>query len=377
LVLIAVGTTWLSWLLLLIVGLSGLELMLARRAMQRRSVWDLLTSMLGGQQPVPASLRNHQGRFSGIVGRSFRQLVQATEQGTSLRTAIGQHGSALPDEAQAYASIDAIPAAHVTAASGMATDQQDYVTDSMQSVAGQQLYQRMTYLSTVLLIMAAVVTFLAIKIIPTYQAIFADFYLELPAVTKSLIAACDLYVSSYAAAALLLVAVVAIFFGLLVAVLALCDIAVLRPIMDRLFFTKHRALVLRLFAVAAQRGQPFAALLDQLTEGEQQYPSRYTRQRLRQVRQQISAGEDWKQALCAASLIKTADLPMLETAQQADHLPWVLRLLAGQKVRTMIFRWSAIEKIVFPIAVLCVGMVVLWICVALFIPLVELINSLA
>ncbi len=375
-VLIGICANWFSGFLLLVAALSGLEMILARRAMQRRSAWDLLTGTLGAQQPAPTALHNHQRRFTGIVGRSFRSLVQSLEQGSSLLAAIGKHRRALPVEAQAYAALDAITAANPTATSAMTAPRQNHLEEAMQNVAGQQLYQRFTYLGSVLLIMLGVVTFVMLKIIPSYQAIFDDFDLELPAVTIYLIAASELFNGSGIAVLFLFGFLGILLLGMLAAVMYLCDIAVLKPITDRLFFSKHRALVLRLLAVAAERGLPFETVLQQLSEGALRYPSLVTRLRLLRVHRAISTGQDWQAAMCQESLINASDLPMLETAQQTGNLPWTLRMLADQKVRRMIFRWSAFEQIAFPITVVLVGLVVLWICVALFIPIVELINGL-
>ncbi len=375
-VLIVVGANWLSGFLLMVAALSGLELILARRAMQRRSAWDLLTGTLGARQPAPAALRNHQGRFTGIVGRSFRELVQNLEQGADLRSAIGQHRSALPDEAQAYAAIDAIDNATHGEHDTPTAPRRNLLEDAMQNVAGQQLFQRFTYLFFVLLIMLGIVSFVMIKIVPSYQATFDDFGLDLPSVTVYLIATSELFSAGGVTAIVSLCFAGFFLAGLFAAVMYLCDVAVLRPIADRLLFSKHRALVLRLLAIAIERGQPLATATQQLAEGVQRYPSRFARQRLRLVHRAISAGRDWREAMRGASFIKATDLPILETAQQTGNLPWALRLLADQKIRMMIFRWSAFEQIAFPITILMVGLLVMWVCVALFLPLVDLIYGL-
>lgn len=374
-ILIVASTLWLCWFLLLVAAYSGLEWILARRAMQRRSAWALLSGGLGTSQPTPSALHNHQGRFTGIVGRSFRQLVHSLEQGTELPAAIAAHRPALPVDAQAYAAIDAVAAPPQSDTSPR--DEQRYqITDTMQNAAGQQLYQRFIYLCSVVLVMIGIVTFVAIKIVPSFQAIFDDFELELPSITTTLISCFSLFANSGIAVLIGLGFSAMIGLSILAGVMYLADFAVLRPITDRLFFTKHRALILRLFAIATERGQPMTTLVKQLTEGKPRYPSRFARSRLRKVLRSLSAGQDWKVALQNGSFIKTSDFPMLETSQQADNLPWVLRMMADQKVRTMVFRWTAFEQIAFPIAVMCVGLVVLFICVGLFIPLVELINGL-
>ena len=372
---LVVGTSWLSWFVLIVTAFAGVELVLARRAMQRRAAWELLTRSLGLQEPDVQALQNHEGRFTGIVGRAFRNLVTSLRQGVDLRQAIGEHRRALPKEAQAFAAIDALAVADSSV--GKSADALGYTQDANQTMAAsvQQLGQRYAYLSTVVLVMAFMLSFFMIKIIPSYQAIFEDFALDLPGITQFLIFLSSGFLNTPIAFLLFCVLLLTLIGGISIGVLYLCDVDALRPIVDRLFFTRHRSQILHLLAIAAERGQPFSSVLQSLVEGKLRYPSRVAVRRLRRAHRQLSAGSDWKFALLDASIIKSADIPMLETAQQAGNLPWVLRLLADQKSRRMLFRWTAFEKIVFPLQVILLGAVVMFICVALFVPLVELING--
>ncbi len=374
---IVVGTTWLSWFVLAITAIFGLEFLLARRAMQRRSVWELLTGTVGSIRPEVQSLQTQQARFTGIVGRAYRKLVASLERGTNLRQAIGDNRRAVPEEAQAYAAIDVVSDEASPTQNAAIVLRHTRDSDAWINILGQQLYQRYAYLFTLLMVMVTVLAFLTIKIIPSFQAIFQDFEVELPLVTQWLIWITGAF-TGFGPAAIGTLLLILVLLGLLfIGVLYLCDVHALRPITDRWFFSRHRSLILRLFAIAAERGQSFQELLRRLVDGELRYPSSVAIHRLQQARQRMLEGTDWKTALQSASIIKAADIPMLETAQQSGNLPWVLRMLADQKTRSMIFRWSAVEKVVFPLQVALIGIVVLFICVALFLPLVQLIHSLA
>lgn len=382
LVFLVVGTNFLCWILLLIALTAVVEVVLARRDLQRRGVWSLLSGLSSGQQPLPDTLLLHRDRFTGIVGRAFRKLVDALEQGLDLRTAISLNRDAVPREALAFAAIDAIsatpsPAADPGLHSTSAELSPAEPVDSPLTPAWQHIFQHLTYLATVLMIMIGILTFIMLTIVPSYQAIFDDFELDLPDVTIWLITLTNWLVNTGLGLLIALGCIVGMLLGILIVVLYMCDIPVLRPLGDKLFFSWHRALVLRLLAVAAERGQPFSTVLSELTCDPTRYPSRFVWRRLEQVNRLLSAGHDWKEALCKKSFLQRADIPLLETAQQAGNLPWVLRMLADQKERLLLFRWSAFEQIAFPIAVVLMGMVVGFICVALFVPLVNLINGLA
>lgn len=373
---IVAATNVLSLLLLSILAFSGLELVLAWRAMQRRSAWSILRGFCGHSHATTQALRTHQGRLSGKVGRSFRKLVSALEQGVSLPKAIAENRAALPKDAQAFAAIGAVAAVEPQA-DVLADKNPNQLADKMMTITGQQIYQRTAYLFSILLIMTVVVAFIAINIVPAYVEIFADFDLRLPPVTILLIEIMSLFDNSLFAVAFAVLTLGAISFAVVAGLLYLCDFDVLRPAADRLFFSSHRSLVLDLLAITAERGQPFVDAVEQLAYGAPCYPSALVRRRLRFVGQAMRAGEDWKEALWTGSIISRAEIPMLDTAQQAGNLPWALRTIAKQKTRSMIFRWAAFEQIAFPLTILFVGLVVGLICVGLFIPLVDLTSNLA
>ena len=384
-VFIFITTFGFGFFLLIILASAGLEMIIARRAMQRHAVWGLVSEVFTGRVQSSLVLGQHQNRFTGIVGRAYRRLLVSLDQGVDLRTAIGLHRKALPEEAQAYAAINAIACKveiddtdrgkENNNTRRQIANQWDFVESQLANTI-RQLSQRFTYFITVLFIMFGIVTFLMIKIVPSFVLIFEDFELELPQITISLIAASSVIVDSPFSAIAGLGFLLFLFLSILIALCYLCDVPVLKPFTDRLFFTRHRASILRLLAVAAECGKPFAGTCEQLIGDHPRYPSPLTRFRLTKVHREISVGCDWKDALRQGSFINKSDIPILETAQNVGNLPWVLRTLANQKMQAMVFRWSAVEQIAYPCVVLMIGLVVMWICVALFLPLVDLINGL-
>jgi general secretion pathway protein F len=367
------GAMGLSILLILIIGIALVEWALGRRAMQRQAVWGVLRGTLPAaagmidQNFVAGTLRLHQPRFSGIVGRAYRRLVTALEQGADLPAAIRMNHQALPRKAQAYAAIDAAIGPEACP---------DLRAGGQSSGAWQQFLQHALYLGTIGLFMLAVLTYLMISVIPDYRNIYYDFDLELPAITRGLISLCGFMNTTGILALLTLALMLILLLGLLSVLLILCDVPVHQPLVDRLFFSAHRASVLRLLALTAERGTPFASNLERLARGSPSYPSSLVRKRLSAALAALAAGADWKEALHRGSLIKRADFPLLESSQAAGNLPWALRMLADQKMRIMVFRYSALEQICFPLMVLLLGLMVLWVCTALFLPLVSLIEAL-
>lgn len=374
-------------LLIILLVSAGIDMLLARREMQRQSAWELVNGDSTGQTLSVPTLGQHQNRFTGIIGRAYRRFIAAVDSGVDLRTAIGSHHKAFPPEAQAYAAINAIATLEVPTIENDDDPQKhqanQHVAQQWTSVESQlaltmkQLIERCAYLLMIVLFMLGIGTFILIKIVPSFEKIFDDFELELPEVTLHLISVSSLFTGFpflnffLGASALLLILT-----GIPISICYLCDIPVLRPLTDRLFFTRHRALVLRLLAVATEQKKPFAQICEELVGYQPHYPSRLVRNRLTAARRHLSAGHDWKEALQINSFINAADIPMLQTAQTVGNLPWVLRTLANQKMRRLVIRWSAIEQILFPCLVIVVGLAVAFFCIALFIPLVQLIYAL-
>lgn len=134
------------------------------------------------------------------------------------------------------------------------------------------------------------------------------------------------------------------------------------------------ALVMRSLADMAEVGKPFGPLLEALATG---FPSSWARPRLEQAARQIAIGGDWCAALEAHGLIGPSDAAVIQAGQRVGNLPWVLRELATSGERRFVYRIAALGQVLLPMAVIACGVVVLFIVVVCFRPLVEMIGSLS
>ena len=107
------------------------------------------------------------------------------------------------------------------------------------------------------------------------------------------------------------------------------------------------------------------------------YPKRDIRRRLRQTEADIRAGRDWCESLHGHGLIQAADLAVLQAAQRVGNLAWALQEMADSARRRLAYRVQAIVQTLFPLLVVLIGMVVMFVVVALFLPLIALIQHLA
>jgi type IV pilus assembly protein PilC len=68
---------------------------------------------------------------------------------------------------------------------------------------------------------------------------------------------------------------------------------------------------------------------------------------------------------------------LLGTAQQVGNLPWALRSIAKRKEKRTVYRLAAAIQVVYPCLILLLGGIVGFTVMALFLPLVKLIEGLA
>ncbi len=364
-------THWVSLLLFAIVFEAVVELVVARRTAQRESAWRLLLLALESGQPLAESLRYHAGRFRGIVGRWYRRLIVDLDHGAPLVEAVWANRAALPREATVYTSVLTLPQGASSGPSRFAE-----LDDVEVLELRQHIYQRFAYVGMVAMLTMAVLSFVMIKIVPSFQEIYADFDLQLPQITVLFIKFSENFgplLSVPAALAFLAV----VMGGTVVGILYLCDIPVLQPVFDLLGFTQHRARVLRLLAASLDGGLPLSQALSRLQDGRFGYPSPLVRSRLNQTSARIDAGHEWTEALRRSSLVTVTDAALLRTAQDVGNLPWAMRMLADRKLRLMSFRWSAIENVVFASVILFIGFIVFWYAIAMFVPLVDMVHNLS
>jgi type II secretory pathway component PulF len=107
------------------------------------------------------------------------------------------------------------------------------------------------------------------------------------------------------------------------------------------------------------------------------YPLGTVRSWLRKVTTAVENGQDWCAALRKVRLIDRTDEVVLRSAQAAGNLPWALEEMAESLLRREMYRWQAWYNILSPILILFMGVCVGFVCVALFLPLVGMIQGLS
>ena len=91
----------------------------------------------------------------------------------------------------------------------------------------------------------------------------------------------------------------------------------------------------------------------------------------------VTLGGDWCESLRNHGLIRQPEFAILQAAQRVGNLPWALKEMADSVRRRLGYRIQAVVQMLFPPIVVLMGLVVMFIVVALFLPVIALIMKLA
>lgn len=361
------ATSILGVIVALLAAVTLVEAVTERRAARRRSMCTLLALMVGrGKQLDPSAL------VAGLpsndtVGRASAKLFELLGRGVPLAAAIQQSPRALPREAIAYVSAGESIEAEAAALKELSHGDRSNLT-----AVWRMYIDRLCYLAAVLVSLSVVMAFLMIKIIPEFEKIFSEFDLELPRLTL-LAVSISQFTVNYLGVPLLLLAIVSLLAAVVIAACYLSDVRVLGWLGDRLFRGRRTADVLRILAVSTEHRQPLTTVIERLA---QVYPSRMLRRQLAPAATAIAAGSDWRDSLYDARFVSSAEQSLLKTAEQAGNLPWALRTVAARQEKRIVYRLAAAVQVLYPILIVCLGALVAFFVVSLFVPLVKLVEGL-
>jgi type II secretory pathway component PulF len=133
------------------------------------------------------------------------------------------------------------------------------------------------------------------------------------------------------------------------------------------------AAVLDALCLTTRRQHPLPEALAALAR---HYPKAAIRTRLRRVLKDMERGADWIESLRRRGVIGRAETAVLGAAQRVGNLPWALAEMADSSRRRLGYRLHGLTHLLFPAVVLSFGLLVLFVVVGFFMPLVLLIEKL-
>ena len=240
------------------------------------------------------------------------------------------------------------------------------------SLYGSALQGKIAYLLLLPAFGVLLGMFIMLKIVPPFEQMFSEFGMQLPTMTRWLIGVSHVSVNYWFLLFPFYLLGPALLFYLPIRYFGWTDWDLSG--MGRLTRRLDSAEILDTLALVARQQQPLHQGIAALAHS---YPKERIRLRLSQAATDIMLGSDWCESLRRHDLIRQPELAILQAAQRVGNLSWALAEMADSVRRRFAYRVQAVAQMLFPPIVILMGLVVLFIVVALFLPLVALISGLA
>jgi type II secretory pathway component PulF len=335
-----------------------------RRAGQYRALLRLLAAATRSRQPLGPAVAAFAQESQGVIGRQALRLYEALQGGSPLPAALAVAGPLTPSRQCALLYMG-LNSDELASALDEAADEHE-----PDDVSGE-IMAHVAYVFWIVAFGCLILTFVMLKIVPAFQQIFEDFNMELPAMTELLITFSGMAGASWPLLTLSLFALLGAFLYSL-----LIYIGLLRwrmPLPLRWARGLETSAVLRGLALAAEGQQPLEQGVETLAAA---YPDRWTRQKLAQVSSDVAAGTPWWESLWRRQLISNADRSLLQAAQRLGNVPWALRTLSERHRWRMTYRLRWWLQLLGPPLLIGTALLVGFVVLSLFLPLIKLIETL-
>ena len=335
-------------------------------AARQKSLLKILAVAAAEQLEAAPLVANLAIEHRGSYKRRLRRLSQRLYAGTLLADAIEQTPGVLSDD-------DALAIRFGEQSGILPATLVDLINkpDQAQLRIRTRLRQVVVYSLLTLAVMASVLTFLMIKIIPSLNAIFYDFELDLPRISLFVIAASDGIVRYWWLLAIPGIALVWFWKS------ERLKRYVRRHVTGRIIkpLAQLRSInVLNLLAGNARAGRPLAGAVSTLARYH--FDGRI-RQKLLFVRNEMEQGADPWESMSRVQLIAPTEARALQAATSSESRSWTLNRFVELKRGRVERRLEMYLSLLQPAATLLIAIVVLVIAVGCLAPIFDLISALA
>lgn len=362
LIYLGVGMVFGPVVLIVALIVSAMAVAQYRNSERRALLWALAISAEYGVPLIEAARSFAKGRIDEMGRRSYR-LAECLEGGMPLAAAMRASRNPLPRDADLAMQL------------GYATDSlsdtlRDAAVQSNRVTASMQAnFSAILYFVIATGFMVLVVTFVCIRIVPTYETIMADFGTEVPWITRYFMQAANLigrYAVLLVPVALLLLAIwaygVAGYMGFRVPHL---------PVLGS--FQGDATVILRTLGSCVRQGRPILESIDLLAHW---YPENQIGARLALVAQEIRQGAHWCDSLLKRRLIRHSDAAVLKAAERVGNLEWACFELSDAMSRRSAYRAAAFSRLLGPLLALVIGVPIAVFAVAIMAPVIQLTENL-
>ena len=350
-------------------GLIPLLLWQRRRGREGQFLW-LLALCVRNSHDLAQEVQDHAATWSGSYATRLRQLAVYLKAGRPLGVALERVPGLLPCWVVASIKIGDETGTLSEVLSECATSELTWMKDRFRTGSIGSL---LIYLACYPWVIIGPVTFMVYFIVPKMKAIFEGFGTEMPGVTNGFLAFSNHFVNYFY---LYVPLMSASLLGTLM--LLRFDHSGWRNVRTgllRRFYTRYDSSpIMRHLARMIEKGK---TLPDSLLAIANSYHRPTVAESIADVYLETESGGDCWKSLLKRGFLTRRDLALIEAAQRVGNLPWALREIADVREKRYIFRVDTLVQLFRPVPIIVVGLFVGWVCIAMFMPVVKLVNDLS
>jgi type IV pilus assembly protein PilC len=331
-----------------------------------------LSTLQDAGLPILRSLKILEGQCKpGVLKNSLGDVVEDIEGGSTLSEAFAKHPKAFD---RLYCNM--IKAGEAGGALEAILQRLADFKEKAQTLK-RRIRGAMVYPIVVILVACIIVGFILYFIIPKFEAIFLDFGVDLPQMTKFLIKASHFVIEKFWVIPLVLFifwVVIKLLYRNKTGAYILDRIKLMIPVMGAIVEKSTVARTTRTLGTLVQSGVPILEALNIVrdTAGNAVFERAFTR-----IYESIREGETIAQPLREARIVDDIVVNMIDVGEETGELDTMLNKIADNYDEEVEVLVESLVSLLEPIMIVVLGGIIGFIVIALFLPLIQLISKLS
>lgn len=322
--------------------------------------------------PILRSLKILENQAKpGVLKNSLMDVVDDIESGSTLSEAMSKHPKAFD---RLYCNM--VKAGEAGGALEVILQRLADFKEKAQTLK-RRVKGAMVYPIVVILVATAIVGFILYFIIPKFKAIFADFGVDLPAVTVFLLKASDFIIEKFwvvMLAPILIWLTIKLIYRNRTGAYLLDRLWLLIPVMGGIIEKSTVARTMRTLGTLVQSGVP---ILDALSIVKDTAENAVFERAFARIYDSIREGETIAQPLREARIVDDIVVNMIDVGEETGDLDTMLNKIADNYDEEVEVLVDSLVSLLEPIMIVVLGGVIGFIVIALFMPLIQLISKLS
>ncbi len=331
-----------------------------------------LSTLQDAGLPILRSLKILENQSKpGVLKNSLMDVIEDIESGSTLSEAMAKHPKAFD---RLYCNM--VKAGEAGGALEVILQRLADFKEKSQTLK-RRVKGAMVYPIVVILVATCIVGFILYFIIPKFKAIFADFGVDLPAMTVFLLTASDFIIQKF-----WVVLITPIVIWILIKLLyrnrtgayILDRLWLMIPVMGTIIEKSTVARTMRTLGTLVQSGVPIleSLLIVRDTAENAVFERAFTR-----IYESIREGETIAQPLRESRIVDDIVVNMIDVGEETGDLDTMLNKIADNYEEEVEVLVESLVSLLEPIMIVILGGIIGFIVIALFMPLIQLISKLS